>query len=90
MQLLGIALKTPEISSIIGTAVMGVIISCITTVLILNDMTTVQNGVPLAAGAIAGAVANAYGVSIKGNGWRGLVVTAFFSIALMAIVRVFM
>lgn len=90
MQLLGITLKTPDLPEIFATGVMGIIIAFITTGLILGGIVTVQNGVPLAAGAIAGSVANAYGVSIKETGWRGAVVTSMFCLVLMTIVRALM
>lgn len=87
MQLLGIQLKTPDLPSLIVTGFLGVIVCCVTVALIASDVATVYNGVSIATGVIGGSLANAYGVSVKDNGWRGAVLSSVFSLSLMAFVR---
>lgn len=77
--MMGIALKTPDLPSLIVTAFIGVSIYGITAALIVGGIATVNIGVAIATGVVGGSLANAYGVSVKDSGWRGAVLSAWFT-----------
>lgn len=90
MKLLGIELKSPDAPSLMVTAFLGIIIIGIIVSLIGAAVLTRNNGVAIATGLIGGSLANAYGVSVKASGWRGAILSAAFSLGLMALVRFLM
>lgn len=90
MQLLDIQLKTPDLPSLVVTGFIGVIVCGVSVALIVAEVVTVKSGMVIAIGVISGSLSNAYGVSVKDQGWRGVVLSSVFSLLLMALVNLFM
>lgn len=87
MRILGVVLSTPTAADLAPVGVVGLVTVGIAVALMSQGVLSVDGGVTLSVGAIAGALSNAYGASVARNGWRGAVICWGFGIALMVLVQ---
>lgn len=90
LNILGISLTKPHRSNLLAALVAGGLMIIVFFFLTVYEILSTTSCVVLSASSIGGTLANAYGASIKTNGWRGAIISSMFSVLLMAVAYILM